>query len=389
MWFRNTLFIILLAWVQPVFAMARSSQFLECIGKLKQLLRAKAASGEDRAISHEVSFGPYNPPVGFGQVLKVGDSLTGHDEIIEIKRGAMSDVIIVKDRFSPDEKIVIRVLRKNSLSSDEITSLARNLFANEGNLLEAWDHASIVKIFDHHVSQDDGTDYQIMEYINGPTLKDKMMNRPIGGEYNPEPLPESYVNEMLNYASQLLSVLEFLEEKNIVHRDISPSNILVDSEGRIVLADFTLMKNGHLFEKIPFPIGTRGYQAPELIHRGVADSRTDIYAFGAVMYQMLTGLVVYQPSNFGAEAIANHLSLSMVEQRLRHVELLKKNSTGHYFTKHLPEQWVEILLKMINPDPKRRFQSAKEIRVRLNALLQPVPNHAPVIQVEQREFVVP
>jgi serine/threonine protein kinase len=162
-------------------------------------------------------------------------------------------------------------------------------------LLAALNHAHIAAIYglDDH----EGTQYLAMELVEGETLEEKL---------KPGPLP---VEDALRLALQIAEALEAAHEKGVVHRDLKPANIMVTANGQVKVLDFGLAKafSGDPNEASPLHspalsvamtqqgliLGTAGYMSPEQASGQATDQRADIWAFGVVLYEMLTGLPLF------------------------------------------------------------------------------------------------
>src|ERR1700689_2152197 len=154
---------------------------------------------------------------------------------------------------------------------------------------------------------DVGPNYLVMELIEGPTLAERIAQGPI-------PLEEA-----LAIAKQIAAALEAAHEKPIVHRDLKPANVKIKPDGQIKVLDFGLAKSGGVAEVTSdspplltvagMILGTAGYMAPEQAKGKVADKRADIWAFGVVLYEMLTGKRLYE-----GETTAETLAAVLKEQ---------------------------------------------------------------------------
>jgi eukaryotic-like serine/threonine-protein kinase len=152
-------------------------------------------------------------------------------------------------------------------------------FAREARAISALNHPNICTLYDV------GPDYLVMEHIEGPTLAERLLAGP---------LP---VEEALAVGAQIAAALEAAHDKGIVHRDLKPANIKLDASGAVKVLDFGLAKMepqgadtgiGNLTE-VGAVLGTSGYMAPEQLRGAPVDARADIWTFGAVLYELLTG----------------------------------------------------------------------------------------------------
>lgn len=230
-------------------------------------------------------------------------------------RGGMGVVYKARQK-SLDRWVAIKVLAPERIQEARFAEH----FEHEAKTLARMSHPNIVTVFDH--GETDGLFYIVMEFVDGVNLRDLLRD----GKMMPE--------QALAIVPPICEALEYAHEKGVVHRDIKPENILIDREGRVKIADFgiaTLV--GTSCEKS----GTPAYMAPEQ-EKGIVDRRADIYALGAVFYEMLTG---ERPTN---EWVAPSKRVA-VDGRID-----------------------EIVMRALEKEPDLRFQTAAE----LNTMLQTV-----------------
>ena len=205
-------------------------------------------------------------------------------------------------------------------------------FRNEALAVAALNHPHICTLFDV------GPDYLVMEYLEGKPLR------------GPLPVPEA-----LRLAGEIADALEHAHKQGIVHRDLKPSNILVTKSGVKVL-DFGLAKRrleAPQGESLPTltdegtVLGTPGYMAPEQIEGKPADERTDVFAFGLVLYELLTGRRAFEGKSAAAvmAAILEHAPLSIASQKPL-----------------TPRALDEVVLTCLAKDPSERWQSIRELK---------------------------
>ena len=183
-------------------------------------------------------------------------------------------------QLSLDRKVAIKLLPPAIEQQD--TAFAER-FKNEAKLMGRMNHPAIVSVYDFGRTTD-GQLYFVMEYVDGTDVQ-RMIARE--GKLPPE--------HALAVTAHLCDALGYAHKQGIVHRDIKPSNVLIDSDGRVKVADFGLAKltdkamNTGLTQT-GMAMGTPDYVAPETLTLGVdVDGRADIYAVGVMLYQMLTG----------------------------------------------------------------------------------------------------
>ncbi len=173
----------------------------------------------------------------------------------------------------------LRVVKEASLPptlDDKLREKAKELFAREATILQGLSHPKIARVLDYFV--EDGRDYLILEFVPGHTLRQLVRQN--------GPMPEETV---LNYALQIAEILEYLHSQSppVIHRDITPDNLVLREDGQIVVIDFGAA-NQVLGTATGTMIGKQAYISPEQF-RGRAVIQSDIYGLGGSMYFMLTG----------------------------------------------------------------------------------------------------
>ena len=273
----------------------------------------------------------------------------GHIQILEkIGEGGMGAVYRSYDEHLRRD-VAVKVLAPDALSDES----ARKRFRKEALALSKLNHPNIEIVYDFNVQ--DGIDYLVMEYIPGHTLKGKLA----GG-----PMPE---REILRLGTQIADGLAGAHERGIVHCDLKPTNIMVAPDGIPKILDFGLAKQYRAMSREEETEsmepasggGTLPYMAPEQLLGEPPDARTDIYAFGNILYEMTTGQLPFQGAL--STALVNEIVNAPPPRpgRLR---------SG------LSPRLEEIVLKCLEKDPENRYQSAKELVVDLRRLSTSVPS---------------
>jgi serine/threonine-protein kinase len=197
----------------------------------------------------------------------------GKYELLEFLGGGMSHVYRAYDTVI-DRPVVVKILTENACSDPE--SKAR--FLQEARLAGNIQHENIVSVFDY--GEYLGRPFIVMEYLKGQDLRDAIRSGRLGS-----------LAERLKISADIASALEYVHGRNIVHRDIKPENIHIDQKGRVKLMDFGIAKTADLsLTKTGMAMGTPYYMAPEQVTGGPTTVLVDIYAFGLLMYELLTGL---------------------------------------------------------------------------------------------------
>jgi TolB-like protein/Tfp pilus assembly protein PilF len=215
--------------------------------------------------------------------LSAGSRLGPHEIVAPLGAGGMGEVYRAKDSRLGRE-VAIKVLPTAFAADPE--RLRR--FELEARSASALNHPNIVTV--HDVGEHEGTPYVVLELLEGQTLRERLAAGALGARKAAE------------YAVQIAHGLAAAHEKGIVHRDLKPDNVFITRDGRVKILDFGLAKTGHettgaSATNAPTEVGTEpgvvmgtvGYMSPEQVRGQPADQRSDLFAFGAMLYEMLTG----------------------------------------------------------------------------------------------------
>ena len=228
--------------------------------------------------------------------IATGTRLGSYEVVAQIGAGGMGEVYQAHDtKLGRD--VAIKVLPEAFAHDPE--RLAR--FQREAKMLAALNHPNIATIYG--LEQSDGTHYLVMELVSGETLADASSERAVP------------VEEALAIAKQIAEALEAAHEKGIIHRDLKPANVKLTPEGKVKVLDFGLAKafagdatkedmgNSPTLSMAATMqgviLGTAAYMSPEQAKGKAVDKRTDIWAFGAVLYELLTGKPAFQGEDVG------------------------------------------------------------------------------------------
>jgi len=278
-----------------------------------------------------------------------GETL-GHYRIeAKLGQGGMGEVYRAADtKLGRD--VAIKVLREGWARDPE--RLAR--FEREAKVLASLNHPNIAAIYGFE--QVDGVPFLVLEYVPGETLRG--------------PMP---VEEALAVARQITEALEAAHEKGIVHRDLKPANVKITPEGKVKVLDFGLAKAyaddpassdpaasptiSVLPTRAGTILGTAGYMSPEQVRGKPLDKRTDIWAFGCVLYEVLTGRKA-----FAGETITD--CMAAVLNREPEWEALPAETPAHVRT---------LLRRCLQKEAQKRLRDIGDARMELEAPLEPVP----------------
>jgi serine/threonine protein kinase/beta-lactam-binding protein with PASTA domain len=188
-----------------------------------------------------------------------------------VARGGMATVYLATDQRL-DRKVALKAIHPHLANDPSF----QEKFVLEAKIAANLSHPNLVNVFDQ--GSDGATTYLVMEYVPGITLRDALK------EYGP--LPPLRALEML---AQILAGLAAAHKAGILHRDLKPDNVLLADDGRVKLGDFGLARAISNHTSSGELVGTVAYLSPELVTRGVADARSDVYAAGILLYELLTG----------------------------------------------------------------------------------------------------
>jgi len=253
-----------------------------------------------------------------------------------------------------------------------VDPLARERFEREARAISALNHPHICTL--HDIGHQDGVDFLVMEYVEGETLAARVAKGP---------LP---FDQALTYAIDLASAMDRAHRSGIVHRDIKPGNVMVTRAG-IKLLDFGLAKasptapiggeNAQLSDitKSRLIAGTVQYMAPEQFEGRAIDARTDIFAFGALLYEMVSGRKAFEGSSIGS------LIAAIVERDPPPLSSVRPLA---------PAALERIVATCLSKDPDDRWQSARDLMRALQlARDQPTPSGAAPRRGTRRSLAVP
>ena len=208
----------------------------------------------------------------------IGQNIGRYHIIEQLGQGGMATVYKAYDtRLERD--VAIKVIRRQAFSPEIVDRMLKR-FEREAKSLAKLNHPNIVNIFDY--GEFEGSPYLVMQYIEGGTLKHHLSGLPVS---------EAAVAQLI---LPMARALEYAHNKNIVHRDVKPANILVTENGDMMLSDFGIAKlldseDGNTLTGTNVGIGTPEYMAPEQSLGKEIDGRADIYSLGVVFYELVTG----------------------------------------------------------------------------------------------------
>lgn len=260
--------------------------------------------------------------------------------VTSLGEGGMADVYLAMDTIL-NREVAVKVLR-GELSEDPVTLLR---FLREASAVSKLHHPNVVEVYD--VGEYDGKNYIVMEYVRGRTLKQMILQRGA--------LPKEEAVEVMK---QLVSAVNHAHEKNIIHRDIKPQNVLVKDDGTVKITDFgiALAHDAIQLTQSDAVLGSAHYIAPETTKGEVATVQTDIYALGIVFYELLSGSVPFKGDN--------PIQVAMKHLREDVPSIRELNPT-------IPQSIENIITKATAKNRMNRYSSAKDMLYDLDMCLRP------------------
>jgi WD40 repeat protein len=285
-------------------------------------------------------------------VLNSGTKLGPYEIESLIGAGGMGEVYRAHDSRL-DRTVAIKVLPATFSADRE--RLQR--FAQEARAAAALNHPNILSIFD--IGEEQRAPYVVSELLEGETLRARLKNGP---------LP---IRRVIDYAMQVAKGLAAAHEKGIVHRDLKPENLFLTNDGRVKILDFGLAKltrpegsagggsgdapTVQVATEAGLVMGTAGYMSPEQVRGKPADSRSDIFAFGAILYEMISG-----KRAFHGETPADTMSAILKEETPELSETAR----------NVPPGLERIVRHCLEKHPTQRFQSANDLAFDLESLTE-------------------
>lgn len=254
-----------------------------------------------------------------------------------VGKGGMAEVYVAWDSLRTT-KVAVKVLRSDLVHNPRF--LKR--FAKEAQIMRDLEHPNIVRRYEFE-RDDDDIAFLVMDYVPGRSLREAIIKRG-----RPHPLEET--SRILQHVA---SALGFAHSQGIYHCDVKPANILLHEDGRVLLSDFGMAR----FAAEGISGGTVAYMAPEQLTDSPVDARTDVYALGMTLFEMLTGgELPYRgdsPNSVGdttkKRIVWEHLNLSA--------------PSPQQFNAHLPSAIENVVMTALERRPDKRFKTPQELRI--------------------------
>ena len=275
----------------------------------------------------------------------IGRTISHYEITEKLGEGGMG--VVYKARDSRLKRFVaLKVLPPEKVADPE----RKQRFVQEAQSASALNHPNIVTVYD--IGQSEGIDFIAMEYVEGQTL-DGLIGR-----------KGLKLNEALRCAIQIADALAKAHAAGIVHRDLKPGNVMVTPDGRVKVLDFGLAKltetapvgpedstlTARQSTELGMIVGTAAYMSPEQAEGKKVDARSDIFSFGSVLYEMLTGRRAFQRD-----------SSALTLAAILHLE-------PPPFPAEIPQELERVVARCLRKDPARRFQTMADLKVTLEEM---------------------
>ncbi len=271
----------------------------------------------------------------------VGELIAGRYELEKlVGSGGMSNVFKAHDRLL-ERTVALKILHEQFTRDEDYVER----FRREARAVARLAHPNIVTVIDR--GEQDGRQFIVFEYIDGPNLKDLTRDGPLE------------VRDAIGLTLQVARALSFAHDRGLVHRDVKPQNVLLNEDGQAKVTDFGIARSLDVqgVTQTGTVLGTSDYIAPEQARGQKVDPKTDIYSLGAVLYELLVGEVPFSGDNFVAVAMrhVNEPVPSVLEAR-----------------PDCPARLDFAIQRAMAKDPDDRFQSMDELVAELEACLAEV-----------------
>jgi Protein kinase domain len=270
-----------------------------------------------------------------------------YDILASAGHGSMGNVYKARDRETGE--VVALKLLKPEIASDQ-TMMER--FKNELLFARKITHKNVCRV--HEFNRIGGIAYTSMEFVEGESLR-SVLNR-FGG------LPP---RKAIDLVHQICSGLKEAHAQGIVHRDLKPENVMIDAQGNVKIMDFGIARSMEAVTRLTGSmVGTPAYMAPEQVAGKPVDYRTDIYSLGLIMYEVFTGVQAFQADNAVAVALK---------------QMRESPVPPHEIEPAVPVGVERAILKCLEKEPAKRFQSIGELESAMRTSAAPAPQAAAAV----------
>ncbi|OGD23195.1 MAG: hypothetical protein A2Y69_07280 [Candidatus Aminicenantes bacterium RBG_13_59_9] len=285
-----------------------------------------------------------------------GTVFAGRYQIIEeLGKGGMGSVYRAIDK-KLNEEVALKLIRPE-IASDRMTL---DRFSNEIKIVRKIVHRNVSRMY--HLSEEKGIHYITMEYVPGEDLR-RMLRMSKRME----------IGTAISIARQVLEGLAEAHRLGVVHRDLKPGNIMIDQEGQVRILDFGIARaiKSEGPTEVGLIIGTPEYMSPEQVEGREVDPRSDLYSLGVILFEMVTGRVPFEADTPFAVGV-KHKS--------------EKPPDPRQINAHIPEDLNSLILKCLEKDGAKRYQSAEELLSALAKIEKAFPAAEPLLPKRKTIF---
>jgi pentatricopeptide repeat protein len=323
----------------------------------------------------------------------VGRTIGAYHVLATLGEGGMGAVYLAEQQAPLQRRVALKVIKRGLDSRDVVSR-----FDSERQAVALMDHANIAKVFDAGVS-DEGSPYFVMEHVEGVRITEYCDTRTLS------------TTDRVRLFTQVCGAIQHAHQKGIIHRDLKPSNVLVTLQDGVPVPkviDFGIAKAMHhrlsdetVHTELGAMMGTPGYMSPEQVERGGIDidTRTDVYSLGALLYELLVGVLPFGAAELRRAGPAGAAAMLREEPAPPSARLASLGATaaehaarrstdveGH--RRQLRGDLDRILLKALDPDRERRYETARDLSLDLLRHLnhEPVLARTPSLSYRARKF---
>ena len=280
-----------------------------------------------------------------------------YEVISKLGSGGMADVYLANDRLL-GRQVAIKILSSRFAHDEQFVER----FRREASSAASLNHSNIVQIYDR--GEAEGTYYIAMEYLEGRSLKEIILKY--------APLSPDL---LVSISVQILEALRFAHRRDVIHRDIKPQNIIIDSDGRVKVTDFGIARAGSAstMTEAGSILGTAHYLSPEQAQGQPVEAASDLYSLGVVMYEMATGKLPFDGDN--------PVSIAM-----QHVH--EHPASPRNIAPDIPENLEAVILRSLGKYPTARYLTAHAMLDDLTRVQDGEPISVPAAYAEEATRVM-
>jgi serine/threonine protein kinase len=251
-----------------------------------------------------------------------------------------------------DRYVAIKAL--HSFLATEEDFLTR--FQREAKVVAMLRHPNIIQVYDFDYAEEFKVYYMVMEFIDGPTLKEHLLQ--LAEEEKGVPTEEA-----VHIVISIANALDYAHQRGMVHRDIKPANVMFNEDGQVILTDFGIAKMVDMagLTASGAMVGTPAYMAPEQGMGQAGDERSDIYSLGVVLYELVTGQLPFDADTFMG-VVLKHINEPLIPPS--------------EINPDVPAEIERVVMKTLAKEPAERYQTAQAFAADLNQALTALPEQA-------------